>query len=382
MKTLWHGRKPRAFSLVEMLVVIAIIAILAALLLPALSRGKQRAQRIQCISNLQEIGTAFQMFSHDHGGKFPMQLPQSEGGSEEFVTAGLNISGTFYFSYRHLQPLANELTTPRVLVCPADVDRDQAQNFNYLQNSNVSFFVNVAADYNEPASVLAGDRNITNDAAATASLVRGPYGLRWTRELHFLKGNILFSDTHVEQMNNETMQLPGLTIATGTFFLPAVPTSTIVPGTGPSGGGSGPISAQNPPPPTPPSGPSSPPMNSPPPSGAPAMLANAPVPQQSPSAPQMAGATSGSRMTRHERISTASLIVANARETNAAVVTNDIVAVAPSDIEEGQPPLLWLQGAAGTVFEKGKWWLLLLLLGVVAYFYVRRKVRKWLNRRA
>src|SRR4051812_20766968 len=109
MKSLWHSGKNRAFTLVEMLVVIAIIGVLAALLLPALTRGKQRAQRIQCIGNLKEIGTAFHLFAHDHQGKFPMQILQSEGGSEEYVIAGNNIGGTFYFSYRHLQALANEL---------------------------------------------------------------------------------------------------------------------------------------------------------------------------------------------------------------------------------------------------------------------------------
>jgi len=58
----------RAFTLVELLVVIAVIAILAALLLPTLSRSKATAQRIKCVSNLHQLGLATQMYWEDNGG--------------------------------------------------------------------------------------------------------------------------------------------------------------------------------------------------------------------------------------------------------------------------------------------------------------------------
>jgi len=381
MKSLWQSQKNRAFTLVELLVVIAIIGILAALLLPALLRGKQRAQRIECIGQLKQMGTAFQIFAHDHRSRFPMQTPIAEGGSQEYVTAGNSIPGTFYFAYRHFQTLANELVTPRVLVCPADLAREKAESFGTLQNSNVSYFVGVYADYNTPETILAGDRNITNDVIATASLVRGTKGLRWTEELHAFKGNVLYADSHVAELNNARLDLQSAPAATANFFLPAVKTPVLAggpqptsPGPSPSQPGADPSAGTT----TAPAQPSGPVI-----AASSATPSYAGASQQSPQTPMPFGNSMSSSGTpkNHDTSSTASTFSeANAKETRGDSATNVARIAAPADDDDGGTPLLWLQGAAKATYVKAGGWLWLLLLALLiaaaAYGYSRWKKRE------
>jgi len=200
-------RGAAAFSLIELLCVLAIIGVLAALLLPALSKARAQAKRVQCVNHLRQTGIAFQNFAQDHNGQFPMSVPMSAGGSLEFARNAYGIPGEFYFSFHHFQVLSNELVTPKVVICPAD-RRQPAANFAVLGNQAVSYFVGISAVPASPDSILAGDRNLTNDWAKPATLLHfGPNNsLRWTAELHQFKGNLLFADGRVEERNT-----PGLT---------------------------------------------------------------------------------------------------------------------------------------------------------------------------
>ncbi len=68
------SRKRSGFTLIELMIVIAIIAILAAILVPNFVRARAQGHLTACKSNLKNIGTALEMYSTDHSGRYPKDL--------------------------------------------------------------------------------------------------------------------------------------------------------------------------------------------------------------------------------------------------------------------------------------------------------------------
>ena len=77
-----EGEANRAFTLIEILVVVAIIAVLAGLLVTAAGRSRRRARQATCASNLQQRTRAFSLYATDYGGQL-VPAPPGKLGSEE-----------------------------------------------------------------------------------------------------------------------------------------------------------------------------------------------------------------------------------------------------------------------------------------------------------
>src|SRR5262245_18267542 len=116
-----------AFTLVELLVVVAVIAILAALLLPALTSAKSKAQSTQCTSNLRQWGLAFRMHAYDNS-EF---LPRRGQGVQVLAVIDrpedwFNALPTYFGSKSYEQLVLNTnkpaARTQSIFICPAAID--------------------------------------------------------------------------------------------------------------------------------------------------------------------------------------------------------------------------------------------------------------------
>jgi prepilin-type processing-associated H-X9-DG protein len=233
MKPGFSNKRNVALTLVEALVVIVVLAILAVMLLPALAPVHRWPSRnnINCISNLKQIGLAYRLWEGDNNGKYPMAVSVMNGGAMELVATG-KVAACF-------QVMSNELSTPKILLCPADTDRIAATNFSTgFSGANISYFVNPDAAEIYPQMILDGDDNFaiggvpvksgllqlsTNAPITWTSGRHVAYNSHfWTAAKHKFFGNIGMADGSVQQATTDDLQkaLQQAGVATNRLVLP------------------------------------------------------------------------------------------------------------------------------------------------------------------
>jgi len=113
-----------AFTLIELLIIIAIIAVLAALLMPALAVAQAKGKRTACLNHLKQSALSFQMYSADNEGKLAQNLPLSRADSNCWVLGDMKVPGDStnktLIRQGKLFPYASQVSLYR---CPADPSR-------------------------------------------------------------------------------------------------------------------------------------------------------------------------------------------------------------------------------------------------------------------
>ena len=199
-----------AFTLLELLVVVAVILVLVALLLPALHRAKAHGQATACMNNLRQLGMASMAYSAD-AGRFPSILEWLYDRPDE--DEGDLSSGKLYPYLKsktvYLCPTqARKVRRPIFAPFPVEWHPDHSYALNCMMchahdlpacfaPARTVFFVEEADLPNDRSGSLSEPVPVQFGTNAPVSAPAFPHGRR---------GNLLMADTHVVRMTEKELQ--------------------------------------------------------------------------------------------------------------------------------------------------------------------------------
>jgi prepilin-type N-terminal cleavage/methylation domain-containing protein/prepilin-type processing-associated H-X9-DG protein len=186
--------KQNSFTLIELLVVVAIISVLIALLLPALSKARNEARKVTCLTNFHQIGMGVQMYSDRYG----EWAPWAPNGQAVWTYTG----GSTYTGYIGLGLLWSEkfVSNGDIFQCtekPGFTD-DVRYYVNYPKNGIIRtllFYVPTYPRTANPISVRDRFRTVSNRALLTEEPINWFSGW-WTPNvgIHQTGNNVLYGD--------------------------------------------------------------------------------------------------------------------------------------------------------------------------------------------
>lgn len=222
--------RAHGFTLVELLVTIAVMIILASLLLPILSKAREEARRVGCISNLKQFGDSWFMYAGDHrdlvppnNGDYPLPSGQQtwvHGFLRPYDDAP-DDTNTIYLANSMLNPyLRNSFGVWR---CPSDKSAFREDGTllprvrSYAMNNMLNCFFDPEQYAAQPYKVIKSTADMLNpppcgtfvitderqdsidDCVFVVDMWNGPTSvLSVPAEYHNFSGNFLFADSHVE----------------------------------------------------------------------------------------------------------------------------------------------------------------------------------------
>jgi len=207
MKLLRAKARVEAFTLVEILVVVAMIVMLWVMIMPE-PRAKPRSLSTACINNQKQIELGFATWAGDNENRFPWQVSTNEEGTKEFISDNQAVS--------QFQSLSHYLKDPQIFFCPSEKTRIAAIDNIPMNDSNISYFVNVDAALTSGANtIMTGDRHLQangNQVNPGTFVYTNGMAMGWTRELHYTSANgpvgaMSFTDGHVERVVAKTNEL-------------------------------------------------------------------------------------------------------------------------------------------------------------------------------
>jgi prepilin-type N-terminal cleavage/methylation domain-containing protein/prepilin-type processing-associated H-X9-DG protein len=243
-QTIVAPRGSRAFTLVELLVVIGIIALLIAILLPALSKARQQANWAKCSSNMKQLVTAFIGYTNDYKGTIPWRASGSDGprpdrsqaanpGANDWIhwqdpatgyTGALKVDINESAIAPYLSAKDDKLK--ELFRCPSDEVNSHALRggigrylYSYTMNdllcekNGTDSFRKITEVVRNAEKILLVEEKSPNDGRWVAGSIGNPSAFNGDADgsdaltnRHMKGGNIAFFDTHVQGLSNTDYQ--------------------------------------------------------------------------------------------------------------------------------------------------------------------------------
>lgn len=200
-------RQTGAFTLIELLTVIAIIGILAAIVIPTVGRVRDSARSAQCTSNLRQVFNVYMLDVEDRRGVIPTTSPSIwiDGIAAKYYGAagkgiGQALGCPVQISRKDPAIIVtsnNNQRAPRTYSLNRDLNRRAASPYANVTRSLTSFT-------SPSRTALAGDGNDSDNASNYYTGVIGSGG-RPPQKVHNGKANIVFLDGHVQSMSDPAL---------------------------------------------------------------------------------------------------------------------------------------------------------------------------------
>jgi prepilin-type N-terminal cleavage/methylation domain-containing protein/prepilin-type processing-associated H-X9-DG protein len=233
---LCRGIRQKAFTLIELLAVIAVIGIMAALLLPALARSKAKARQTACRSQLRQLGIAFMLYLPEHNDIFPTSAASSALGAhpEDWIwwqiqrdasgnpvmrdsRQGALVHYLGNYDTRHFRCPADKEALARELAWKQNMGSEQyiySYSLNafsehgmasYISKDRSMILLNRHSGIINPAQkiMLAEEKGSPDDGPGSAVIDDGcwlPPGYPLSSR-HSSRSNVTFADSHVETVS-------------------------------------------------------------------------------------------------------------------------------------------------------------------------------------
>jgi hypothetical protein len=203
-----------AFARVELVALLAAFALFLVITAPLLANSGTDSRRAVCFNNLRQLGGALQRWASDHDEHVPWFTFTTNGGTK-YPVANSKIATPWI----ELVLLSNELSTARLLACPADNGAKTADNFTGgpqgfanigFRANALSYTIQFDSDLVRPRAVLLMDRDFRGEGPLNGTCPQAGTGawqfstttpapqVVWTNAVHLRAGHLLFADGGVE----------------------------------------------------------------------------------------------------------------------------------------------------------------------------------------